>query len=143
MGHWTPTGVEPKDYDDDDDEPMCQSNILPTLPSKYTIHLINCLYLTNIILCKHVPTVSCQHIIYLPFTNYTYFMFSIHANLPYNQKYVCQSCPNYAICTCQLCHLSISGEQSLWGQRVPPNLLYPNHIYPNYICQPCQSCQPT
>jgi len=20
MGHWTPTGVEPKDYDDDDDE---------------------------------------------------------------------------------------------------------------------------
>jgi len=20
MGHWTPTGVEPKDYDDDDDD---------------------------------------------------------------------------------------------------------------------------
>ena len=20
MGHWTPTGIEPKDYDDDDDE---------------------------------------------------------------------------------------------------------------------------
>ena len=24
MGHWTPTGVEPKDYDDDDDEQEIQ-----------------------------------------------------------------------------------------------------------------------
>ena len=28
MGHWTPTGIEPTDYDDDDDAPPIQWVIL-------------------------------------------------------------------------------------------------------------------
>jgi len=36
MGHWTPTGVEPKDYDDDDDEGASWSSANRWSAGKYT-----------------------------------------------------------------------------------------------------------
>ena len=42
MGHWTPTGVEPKDYDDDDDSKKMKSPSLHTHGCRRTI-LRDCL----------------------------------------------------------------------------------------------------
>ena len=38
MGHWTPTGIEPTDYDDDDDYVACLILIAFTAQSRILIY---------------------------------------------------------------------------------------------------------